>query len=330
MADVGGSMSEKSRSSTEEAAGDTLRLLAEEEVQRRWRLVEILGKTKLSEVWLCAEGGGEALRVLKRIDKLAYARSRTSGRHSLHVSLRSEVELLAGLRHESIVMMCESFETESHLYLAMEYMAGGDLCDCICMGGPFVEADASRVMRPLCAAISYLHSCDIVHRDLKTENVLLNSRVRANLKLKLADFGLSRPSARSRDCLTYCGTRAYIAPEVVMLTLRWRAEVDGSDSACHTTADYGSGGYGKPADLWSLGVMLYVVLSGVPPFDLDEDSTSLYRRIIRGLYEFDVPAWNEVSPEAKALVASLMKVEPGERLSIGGVLENSWFKCDHV
>jgi len=235
------------------------------------------------------------------------------------MGLHGEVELLASLDHANIVKMYSALESDSHLYLALEYMAGGDLCDCICTSGHFEEVNARIVFRQVSEAIMYLHECNIVHRDLKVENVLLSSRDRAQMIAKLADFGLSRLSPQSHDCSTYCGTYTCVAPEIAKIHLMKALP---SGDPCLEAAGWTSG-YGKSVDLWSLGVLLYVVLSGVPPFDPDGCRT--ISNIARGLYEFDVDVWETVSSQGKDMVSSLMQVEPGKRLSLTGVLEHDWF-----
>lgn len=124
---------------------------------------------------------------------------------------------------------------------------------------------------------------------------------------KLADFGLARMNMKTKDCKTFCGTPHYFAPEVIHT---FRAKDDGQ-----------AGGYGMQADMWSLGVILYIMLSGIPPFEEE----GLYEQILEGKYEFDVHEWNKVSPEAKELVRQLMTVDPKGRLDIKQTMSHKWF-----
>merc|ERR1712232_1277106 len=126
---------------------------------------------------------------------------------------------------------------------------------------------------------------------------------------KLVDFGLARRHAH--DCRTFCGTPQYFAPEVIT-----------------TFSDQNlDGGYGREVDLWSLGVILYVMLSGVTPFEEDE-SGGLYKQILEGKFEFGVLEWTTVSPEAKELVQKLMTVNPRERLTVQQALEHPWLRLE--
>lgn len=312
--------------------GVQLEILSEDDVQEQWEVQDVLGKTSLSEVWLCARRECGTRQALKRIDKGAFLRMRR--RRASHLDLRSEVEVLASLHHPGVVQLYKSFETPLHIYLVMEFMEGGDLFHCICRDGRFEELEARPVFQGVCSALRYLHELGIVHRDLKAENVLLSSRNRRKMHPKLADFGISRSGARSRNCRTYCGTRGYSAPEVVRLGLHKLAAITQlqftlQSRAADVEIDQKQGpeqdfSYGIPSDLWSLGVLLYVLLSGVPPFDLEEDKENLYSQILQGNWGFDVDAWKTISSDAKALVSALMVVEPAQRLPVYKVLEHPW------
>jgi len=244
---------------------------------------------------------------VKVIDKAkfnAFRKTRDS-----HLTLRSEAEMLTGLEHAGVVRFYEWFETSTRLFLVMELLGGGDLLDYILEHGCLSEDMACRLFREICEAVAYLHARGVVHRDLKPENVMLTTRS-DDFHAKVVDFGLARKNVQSRDCRTFCGTPQYFAPEVIS-TLKDRAE--GSES-----------GYGTQVDAWSLGVVLYIMLSGAPPFD-DEDGR-LYRRILDGRFEFDVPQFRAVSSEAKDLVRGLLSVNPKERLTVPQALEHPWLR----
>jgi len=282
-------------------------IATDEWVRDTWDLSTVLGSGGFSDVRLGIRLDSGSRRAVKVIDKakfVAFRRTRES-----HLTLRSEADMLTGLEHPGVVRFYEWFETDSRLYLVMELLEGGDLLDFILEHGCIAENSARRLFGELCEAVGYLHGQGVVHRDLKPENVMLTSRTE-DAHAKVVDFGLARKNVKSRDCRTFCGTPQYFAPEVIS-TFKDRAED-------------GSAGYGTQVDSWSLGVILYVMLSGSPPFD-DEDGR-LYRRILEGKFEFDVPQWQTVSSEAKDLVRGLLSVNPKERLTVQQTLEHPWLR----
>jgi len=279
--------------------------VTEQWVRAHWDTRTTLGSGNFSEVRLGVHMQRGEKRAVKIIDKKKFLQFQN--KRETHLTLSSEADVLLDLVHPGIVGFYEWFETDMQLYLVMELLIDGDLLQCILMHGCFTEATARRLFKELCEAVQYLHNKNIVHRDLKPENILLTSKDRDSMHLKIADFGLARKNMQSRDCRTFCGTPHYFAPEVIN-TFR-----DKETSAA---------GYGKQADMWSLGVILYIMLSGIPPFEED----GLYEQILEGKYEFDVREWTTVSPEAKELVRRLMTVNPKDRLSIEEALDHRWFR----
>jgi tRNA A-37 threonylcarbamoyl transferase component Bud32 len=278
---------------------------SEQWVRDHWDTRTMLGSGNFSEVRLGVKVVDGQKHAVKIIDKKKFLQFQN--KRETHLKLSSEADVLLKLSHPGIVGFYEWFETDMHLYLVMELLSGGDLLQCILEGGCFSEAMARRLFRELCDAVKYLHVNSIVHRDLKPENILLTTKDRRNMSLKIADFGLARMNMKSNDCKTFCGTPHYFAPEVIN-SFRDKADA--------------SAGYGKQADLWSLGVILYIMLSGMPPFEED----GLYEQILEGRYEFDVREWTTVSPEAKELVRRLMTVNPKDRLKIAEACEHRWFR----
>jgi pSer/pThr/pTyr-binding forkhead associated (FHA) protein len=278
----------------------------EQWVRDHWDTRTTLGSGNFSEVRLgvnIEKGDKHAVKIIDKKKFLQFQSKRES-----HLSLSSEADVLVALSHSGIVGFDEWFETDAYLYLVMEFLEGGDLLQCILEHGCFTETMARRMFRELCEAVRYLHDKRIVHRDLKPENILLTTRDRESMHVKIADFGLARKNMASRDCRTFCGTPHNFAPEVIKTF---------GDRQAGTAS-----GYGKQADMWSLGVILYIMLSGIPPFEDD----GLYEQILEGKYEFDVREWTTVSPEAKELVRRLMTVNPKDRLTIEQALQHSWFR----
>jgi len=154
-------------------------------------------------------------------------------------------------------------------------------------------------------AIQYLHNKDIVHRDLKPENILFAARENVDNVL-ITDFGLAKLAADGIALKTACGTPNYVAPEIL-----------------HQR------GYSKEVDVWSLGVIAFILLCGYPPFYNESDAV-LFEMIMKGHFEFDERYWKHISEEAKNLIRNMLHVKPGKRLTTQQVLEHPWItgKCD--
>ncbi len=163
---------------------------------------------------------------------------------------------------------------------------------------------ARIIFKQLVEAVKYMHDKQIVHRDLKLENMLL-AKQNDIRTIKIADFGLAKKYGQAA-LSTICGTPQYVAPEVIK----------GGDTP-YT--------YGKECDLWSCGVILFILLGGYPPF-YDESEPRLFRKIREGKPDYDDPVWKEVSPEAKDLLDKLLNVNPKERLTVEKALAHPWMK----
>lgn len=295
------------------AGTDLSTLSTEEEFQAKYDMridiKNLIGKGTFSEVrrGLCiGDGPGDGrLRAIKVVNRNKF-NSFQMLRNS-HLSMVDEAKLLTSLDHPGIVKCFEWFQTKTSLYLVMELLEGGDLLQNIMQGGCFAEGHARRLFKLICEALSYLHGKDIVHRDLKPDNVLLTSKERSTCLPKIADLGVA--ATYNSNLTTTCGTPHYFAPELVR---GFKAPIIQEPS--------GPVGYGKPVDMWSLGVVLYILLSGTPPFEAD----GLYDQILQGRYEFDAEEWEAVSPEAKDLVRRLMTVEPEKRPTIDDALKHLW------
>lgn len=213
--------------------------------------------------------------------------------------VQAEAKILKDMAHPYIVELDDFYVTDSAVYLVMELLQGGDLFDRIVDKGRYSETESRRVMRRLLAAIHYLHEeQNVVHRDLKPENILLCSRTN-HVEVKLTDFGLAK-TVNDDGCKTFCGTPQYFAPEVLRRQ--------------HTVK--GRGRYGKPADMWSLGVILYVLLSGTPPFEDGQD------------LEFPHDYWSGVSVLAKNLVRCFLQPDPNRRWTVQQACEHEWILMD--
>ncbi|EXC26157.1 CBL-interacting serine/threonine-protein kinase 6 [Morus notabilis] len=211
--------------------------------------------------------------------------------------VKREISVMKMVKHPNIVELHEVMASKSKIYFAMELVRGGELFSKIAKGR--LKEDTARVyFQQLISAVDFCHSRGVYHRDLKPENLLLDE----DGNLKVTDFGLSAFSEHlKQDGLlhTTCGTPAYVAPEVI-----------------------GKKGYdGAKADIWSCGVILYVLLAGFLPFQ-DDNLVAMYRKIYRG--DFKCPPW--FSPEARRLITKLLDPNPSSRITIFKIMDSSWFK----
>ncbi|KAM0937261.1 putative protein kinase CAMK-CAMKL-CHK1 family [Dioscorea sansibarensis] len=212
--------------------------------------------------------------------------------------IKREIATMKLIRHPNVIRMHEVMASKTTIYLVLEFVTGGELFDKITSHGRFREVEARKYFQQLINAVDYCHSRGVFHRDLKPENLLLDS----SGILKVSDFGLSAlPQQVREDGLlhTTCGTPNYVAPEVI------------SDK-----------GYdGAKADLWSCGVILFVLMAGYLPFE-DSNLASLYKKIFKA--DFTCPSW--FSTSAKKLIKRILDPNPETRITISEVLENDWFK----
>ncbi|KAG0265265.1 hypothetical protein BG011_005136 [Mortierella polycephala] len=220
--------------------------------------------------------------------------------------IRNEIAVLSRISvgHANILTLSDYFESYNNMYFVTELAEGGELFDRICSKGSYYECDAAQLVRTVCNAVAYLHEQGIVHRDLKPENLLFKT-ADDDSELLIADFGLSRIIDHDVFHLltTTCGTPGYMAPEILQKS-----------------------GYGKPVDMWALGVITYFLLCGQPPFDRENTSDEIYA-IQKAEYKFE-PAeyWEGVSETARSFVASLLTVDPSRRMTAAEALHHPWLQ----
>eukprot|EP00163_Fabomonas_tropica_P000335 TRINITY_DN10206_c0_g1_i1.p1 TRINITY_DN10206_c0_g1~~TRINITY_DN10206_c0_g1_i1.p1 ORF type:complete len:289 (-),score=95.86 TRINITY_DN10206_c0_g1_i1:122-988(-) len=239
--------------------------------------------------------------------------------------------------HPYISNLLDLREDEKHIYLVVEIALGGDLFDQLDLKGVYPEAKAKVVFARLCAAVKYLHSNGVIHRDLKPENILIASPT-DDTDIRVTDFGvvklfdsslantpkggrgagagakgtapvvnkrmaaLQQEDLRKKKTYTLCGTECYLAPEVLL-----------------------GNGYDTQADMWSLGVILYLLLDEEPPFDFD-NPVELYKQITQGIYTFPEEDWGHISLEAQDLVKKLLTVDAEKRMTAEQALQHPWLK----
>ncbi|XP_073159171.1 serine/threonine-protein kinase SAPK10 isoform X1 [Henckelia pumila] len=206
------------------------------------------------------------------------------------------------LRHPNIVRFKEVILTPTHLAIVMEYASGGELFERICNAGRFSEDEARFFFQQLISGVSYCHSMQICHRDLKLENTLLDGSPAP--RLKICDFGYSKSSLLHSQPKSTVGTPAYIAPEVLL-----RKEYDG-----------------KIADVWSCGVTLYVMMVGAYPFEDPEEPKDFRKTIQRILsVQYSIPENINISEDCRHLISRIFVADPAQRITMPQITNHPWF-----
>jgi len=213
--------------------------------------------------------------------------------------LRRELEILRLADHPNIVKHFETYEDEKYFHLVMELCTGGDVLDRLLQTGSMSEEIVATLVRTLLMAINHLHGLGIIHRDLKPDNLLYGS-VELDADVKVIDFGMSnRLQPGFHQLHSMVGTPYYLAPEVL------------------------SGTYGKECDVWSLGVVAYVFLSGRQPFPGTE-LKDVFQKIVKAEFAFDGVEWESISDNAKDLISRMIKVDPKHRITVEQALRHPW------
>jgi 5'-AMP-activated protein kinase catalytic alpha subunit len=262
----------------------------------RYELGRTLGQGSFAKVYYARDLRDGQSVAIKVIDKARLRRT-----EGMVEQLRREISIMRMVRHPHVVGIREVLASRERVFVVMEYARGGELFAKVARGR-LTEDAARKYFQQLIAAVGFCHSRGVAHRDLKPENLLLDEEGR----LKVTDFGLAAlPEQLRQDGLlhTQCGTPAYVAPEV----LRKR-------------------GYdGAKADMWSCGVVLYVLLCGFLPFQ-HENYAKMYQKIFKG--EYQMPPW--VSGEARRLIGRLLAVDPAKRITLPELMCTPWFKKGYV
>ncbi len=223
--------------------------------------------------------------------------------------LQREILLLDEMKHENVIELVDVFEDERYLHIVTDLCTGGELFDRIVERassntrgtGCFSEKEAARILHQLLTALQYLHRRNIVHRDIKPENILYQSS-RPDSPIKIIDFGLARKHYADRGeppMRTVVGTPYYIAPDVLRKS------------------------YGKACDLWSVGVIAYILFSGYPPFN-GNNNNEVYESVKRGMYWFPQEDWKNVSVGARDFIHRLLQKDPRKRMTVEQALRHPW------
>ncbi|PRQ29177.1 putative protein kinase CAMK-CAMKL-CHK1 family [Rosa chinensis] len=260
-------------------------------LMQKYELGRLLGKGTFAKVYHARNMKTGQSVAIKIIDKEKVQQV------GLIDQIKREISVMRLVRHPNVVQLYEVMASKTKIYFAMEYVRGGELFNKVARG-KLKEDMARKYFQQLIGAVDYCHSRGVYHRDIKPENLLVDEHG----NLKVSDFGLSALwESRGQDGLlhTTCGTPAYVAPEVI--------NKKGYD--------------GAKADIWSCGVVLYVLLAGFLPFH-DTNLMEMYRKISRG--DFKSPQW--FPPEVRKLLARILDPNATTRISVDKIMENSWFK----
>ncbi|KAE8689456.1 CBL-interacting serine/threonine-protein kinase 19 [Hibiscus syriacus] len=257
----------------------------------RYEVGKLLGHGAFAKVYqACNVKTGESVAI-KVLDKEKILKG------GMIAHIKREIAILRRVRHPNIVQLFQVMATKTKIYFVMEYVRGGELFNKVSKGR-LKESVARKYFQQLISAVNFCHARGVYHRDLKPENLLLDD----NGDLKVSDFGLSAVSDQIRsDGLfhTFCGTPAYVAPEVL-----------------------GRKGYdAAKVDIWSCGVILFILMAGYLPFN-DQNVMAMYKKIYRG--EFRCPRW--FSSELVRLLMKLLDTNPETRITIPEIMENRWFR----
>jgi len=257
----------------------------------KYIIQEELGRGAFSIVKLAVEKETGIKYAVKMINKSSVGQDLTR--------LTTEMEILKKVQHPNIICLKEVIDTKNCLFIVTELVTGGELFDKIVEIGSYSEKDAANLVAKMVSAIDYLHEMNIVHRDLKPENLLLKD-ANSISEVKLADFGLSKIVSQKAMMQTACGTPGYVAPEVLLAK-----------------------GYDKEVDLWSIGVITYILLCGFPPF-YNEKLQLLFEQIMKADYDFPEDYWSDISDNAKDFIRKLLVVDPKKRLNGKDALKHPW------
>lgn len=214
--------------------------------------------------------------------------------------IKNEVDILKSIDHPNVIALHDYFKDPQHQYLVMDYVENGDLMDDLQVQKRYSEEFAKNVASDFIQAIDYCHQRGIVHRDLKPENILIDKFGSA----KIADFGLAKRIERSDSLNTYCGTLLYMAPEMI--------------------CGYA---YNKSIDVWSAGLIIFIMLGGYHPFQSESDTISK-KMIRKGSLYFHPPYWKNKSTEAIDLIQNMVCVCPLQRMTANEALKSSWLHID--
>ena len=261
-----------------------------------YKILSKLGKGSFGSVYKVQNIYTEKIYAMKVIQK--YDVTYQDGDQSF----LKEIEILMKVEHPNIIKIFEYYEDEINYYLIIEYVSGGELFDFISRDTAFSEHKIKKIMKQIFQALSYLHSNNIVHRDIKCENILIEcSDDNDDFNIKLIDFGTCNYISKNEHLTVKVGSPYYIAPEVLERN------------------------YNNKCDIWSTGVLLYILLIGFPPFN-GKTQDEIFKCIQKGKLNTKVPQWNELSPLTQDFLMNLLCKDSQSRLSAQECLKHPWLQ----
>lgn len=258
---------------------------------KNYALGKELGKGAYGVVNLGTNKSTGEVRAIKQIVK-------QHGDEFFLSSLRREIDIIYQLSHPHIVKLYEVYEEKDQFYMVTELYNGGELFDRILSKERYTEREARDLVKIFLETIKYIHEKGVVHRDIKPENLLMRSNDN-DADIILVDFGFAKRAAEITEDEEYCGTPNYMSPEI-----------------------YRGRKYGCESDMWSIGVVVYILLAGYCPF-YDPDQRKLQHKIKHGKYHFH-ERWDSISPEAIELIKGLICVDQNKRLTAAQALQHPW------
>jgi calcium-dependent protein kinase len=256
-----------------------------------YKIVKKLGSGAFSEVFLVQNRITNNFECVKIIERSSLSSFEDE-------DIMNEIKTLSEMDHPNIMKIKGYYQTANHLYIISEYLSGGELFDRIIECHNFSESQAAKLIEQILSAVSYLHKHNVIHRDLKPENIVFETKEKDSL-IKIIDFGTSKKVSKNEKLHSRLGTAYYIAPEVL---------AQNYDAKC---------------DVWSCGVILYVFLFGVPPFNGKTDD-EIFEKIKKGIFKFP-DSGQKVSDDAKKMIIKMLTKNPEQRPSADALLQESWF-----
>ncbi|XP_038624708.1 death-associated protein kinase 2-like isoform X2 [Tachyglossus aculeatus] len=268
-------------------------------VEEMYEMLEKLGSGHFGFVQRCRElATGTCFAA-----KFVKVRRRRGSRLGLdRGQVEREVAILQALNHPHVIRLHDIFASRAQVVLVLELIQGGELFDFVAEKEALSEVEAIEFLQQILEGVAYLHSQHIAHFDLKPENIMLKQKDTARPWIKIIDFGLAQRLQEGVEFKSTCGTPQYVAPELVNFQP-----------------------LGVPADMWSIGVITYILLSGLSPFQGETDQETL-ANVVAGAFEFEEQYFGQTSDEAKDFIRSLLVQDPRERMTAKQCLRHPWIQ----